>query len=130
VAPVVELVGTGASWRSSRTEWWQRLPAGTTASSNSSGGTWIRTGSGDATLGHGGEAGDGFGRSGKWRLDWRCRIRTAETAVVRRFMARARARLFRRGAWHARWRQRADEQAWRGEREADRWDPAVDFILN
>jgi hypothetical protein len=24
----------------------------------------------------------------------------------------------------------ADERAWRGEREGDRWDPAADFILN
>jgi hypothetical protein len=25
---------------------------------------------------------------------------------------------------------RADERAWCGKREADRWDPAADFILN
>jgi hypothetical protein len=35
-----------------------------------------------------------------------------------------------RGTWHARWRHRADERAWCGKREADRWDPAADFILN
>jgi hypothetical protein len=34
------------------------------------------------------------------------------------------------GAWCARWRQHADEWARRGEREAHRWDPATDFILN
>jgi hypothetical protein len=36
----------------------------------------------------------------------------------------------RRGAWHTRWRQRANEWAQCREREADRWAPVVDFILN
>jgi hypothetical protein len=36
----------------------------------------------------------------------------------------------RRGASHARWRQRIDKRARHGEREADRWDPTTDFILN
>jgi hypothetical protein len=34
------------------------------------------------------------------------------------------------GMWRARWRQHADERAQCGEREADMWDPAVDFSLN
>jgi hypothetical protein len=47
---------------------------------------------GDMALGHGGEAGDGFGRSRAWHSDRRCRLQTVETAAGRRFVARARAR--------------------------------------
>jgi hypothetical protein len=47
------------------------------------------------------------------------------------FMARVRHETVsaRCGAWHARWRQRANEWARCREREADRWAPAADFIL-
>jgi hypothetical protein len=52
-------------------------------------------------------------------------------AAGRRFMARARAAVSAWcSAWHARWRQCTDERAWRGEREADRWDPVTDFVPN
>jgi hypothetical protein len=64
---------------------------------------------GDAALEHGDEVGEASDRG--------CRLRTWE-------------RVSRRGVWHARWRQRADEQARRGEREADSWDLVADFILN
>jgi hypothetical protein len=43
------------------------------------------------------------------------------------FMARARACGSTATARGAMWRRRADERAWRGEREADTWDPAQQF---
>jgi hypothetical protein len=95
VALVVELVGTGASWRSSRMERWHYRRTGAAAhnSGDSGGGTRFWTESGFAVLRHSGEAGDGFESSGEWRLNRRCRLRTAEMAAGRRFMAWARTRL-------------------------------------
>jgi hypothetical protein len=82
------------------------------ASSNSDGGMRFRTGSGDEAPRHSGEAGDGFRWSGARCSDWCCRLRTAETATGRRFMAWARTAVSaQRGMWHARWRQHADEWA-------------------
>jgi hypothetical protein len=43
----------------------------------------------DRERGHGGEVGDGFKRSEARRSDRRCRLRIAETAAGRHFMARA-----------------------------------------
>jgi hypothetical protein len=99
VAPVVKLVAPrhrgGAHGRSGGTgeELARRcLPAGMAVSLNSDGGTRFQTGSGDMMLRHGGEVGDGFGRSGARRSERRCRLRTAETAAGRRFVARAHER--------------------------------------
>jgi hypothetical protein len=94
-----------------------------------------------------GEAHSDSGDSGTWtravgrRSDSEvaARLRTTKMAWLRTkarsadaFMARARrvAVSARHGVWHARWRQCADERTRRREREADRWDPAADFIPN
>jgi hypothetical protein len=80
-------------------------------------------------------------RGGTWLWTAAVRLASRRTAAVvfghgsgsaGAFMAWVRhaAVLARRGAWHARWRQRADEGARCREREADRWAPAADFILN
>jgi hypothetical protein len=45
-------------------------------SGNSGGGARLQTVDGDAALGHGDEAGNGFGGSGARRSDRRCRLRT------------------------------------------------------
>jgi hypothetical protein len=51
---------------------------------------------------------------------------SAANRGCRRFVARAHVAVSAwRGVWHARWRQRADERARRGGREADRWDPVA-----
>jgi hypothetical protein len=47
------------------------------------------------------------------------------TLSVDAFMARARACGSTAMARGAMWRRRVDERAWRGEREADTWDPAA-----
>jgi hypothetical protein len=104
VAPVVELVAPGRrggahGWSGGTGEELarRRLPAGMRASLNSGVGTRFQTGSGDMTLRHGGEVGDGFGRSGARHSERRCRLRTAETAAGRRFVARAHERSCRPG---------------------------------
>jgi hypothetical protein len=76
----------------------RRLPVGTAASLNSSGGSRFSTRRGDAALEHSYEAGDGFRHSGARRSDRCCRFRTAEMAAGRRFMAREHARPCRSGA--------------------------------
>jgi hypothetical protein len=45
-------------------------------SGNSGGGAWLQTADGDAALGHGDEAGNGFSGSGARRSDRHCRLRT------------------------------------------------------
>jgi hypothetical protein len=102
-----------------------RLPTGTVVRLSSGGGTRHRTMAvtrcSDTKARQRGVGPRLSGR--RYRLRTRRRGRSALYGVGVALSARC-------GAWHTRWRQRADEWARRGGREADMWDPATDFIPN
>jgi hypothetical protein len=112
-----------------------RLPAGTAASSNSSGATRLRTMGGDVVLKHGSEAGDGFGR--QWSTVFGPALSASDTgAAGHAFMERAwRRPVLARPGDPVRCMARQVETVLRRagpvqKAETDRWDPAADLILN